>query len=74
MDPHQSEKLDLDPRYNDAEAQLWLKGRSVRLFFDHSVVPTRIDVKDSSFFGRTLAAFSVFGECAKIFQQLMRTP
>jgi hypothetical protein len=26
------------------------------------------------FFGRTLAAFSVFGECAKIFQQLMRIP
>ncbi len=39
-------------------------------FFDHSIV-SRIERKDSNYFNfdRNLAAFSVFGECAKIFQQ-----
>jgi hypothetical protein len=53
-----------------------LKGDScVKWFFDHSIV-SRINSKDFNFFyfGRTLAAFSVIGECANIFLQLMRTP
>ncbi len=44
-------------------------------FFDHSIV-SRIESKDFNFlvFGRTMAAFSVFGACAKIFLQLMGAP
>ncbi len=52
-----------------------LKGQWRELFFYHSIV-SRIESKDFKLFfhfGRTLAAVSVFGECAKIFQQLMRT-
>ncbi len=45
----------------------------MRWFFDHSTV-SRIESKDFDFFyGQLLAAFSIFGECAKIFQPLMRT-
>ncbi len=45
------------------------------VFFTISIV-SRIERKDFIlfYFDRTLAAFSVFGEYAKIFQQLLRTP
>jgi hypothetical protein len=42
-----------------------LRDSSVRRFFDHSIV-FRIESKDKKKF-RTMAALSVFGECAKIF-------
>jgi hypothetical protein len=44
------------------------------MFFYHSI-ESSIECKDFFFFfyfGRTLAAFSIFGECAKIFQQLLK--
>jgi len=52
------------------------KGTVSEMFFYHSIV-SRLESKDFNFglfWSKTLVAFSVFGEYAKIFQQLMRTP
>jgi hypothetical protein len=41
--------------------------------FDHITISLYPRYRIRIFFSRTLASFSVFGECAKIFKQLMRT-
>ncbi len=67
--------IDISIRLEHHAVYCRFKGTVARDVFYHSIV-SRIESKDINFlfFVRTMAAFSIFGECAKIFLHLIGTP